>query len=213
MAHLRMRYFLFSVLAVMMASCSSYYKNLQTVKVDDACAEKIKPKGIATSWFDASVDVMGKHISGLLLIKKMPDTSNRIVFMNEAGVTFFDFAFANDGTFTVKQIISQLNKKAVIETFRKDFSLLLGIPFQKPLLAWHMGNEYYYGVTNGEERIYFTTKSGCDSLGRLEIGSKRKRMVSIASEGQDAEHPQKIVIKHFTFSMTIELKKIEKNAD
>ena len=39
-------------------------------------------------------NVVGNHLSGLLLIKKMPDSSTRMVFSNEMGLGFFDFEFA-----------------------------------------------------------------------------------------------------------------------
>src|SRR5690606_4645887 len=115
-----------------------------TVGLD--CVQRLKPDGITASWFDASVDVVGKHFSGLLLIREMEDRSTRLVFTNEVGVTFFDFEFLEDGRFDVKRIVDPLNKKLVIQTLRDDFSLLLGYPFRGELQAWTNGEERYFGV-------------------------------------------------------------------
>lgn len=208
-----MKYLLFSILTLMLASCSSYYKNLQPVMADTICIDRIKPDQVATAWFDAGVDVIGKHLSGLLLIKEMPDRSVRVVFTNETGLTFFDFEFEQEGTFHVKRIINQLDKKPVIETLRKDFYLLLGFPFRQELKAWLWEDERYFGITKQGERLYFTTTTDCSTLGALEAGSKLKRKVSITLEGNDTARPEKIVIKHFTFNMTITLKKINKDVN
>ena len=212
MARYRMIYSLFSLLIVI-SGCSSYYKALSPAVVDDACIDSVRPIGIATAWFDASVDVVGHHISGLLLIKTMPDQSRRIVFTNEVGVTFFDFEFDDGGTFEVKRIIRQLDRKPVIETLKKDFFLLLAFPFRGDLQVWRMDEETYVGAVNESERWYFVTTADCSTLQGLELGSGRKRKVLITLSGADMENPVQIAIRHFTFDMSINLARIEKNAD
>ncbi|MBX2965383.1 MAG: hypothetical protein KF845_04495 [Cyclobacteriaceae bacterium] len=208
-----MKYFLFSISVVLLSACTSYYKTMQPIAVNTTCSDTIKPPGIASAWFSISVDVMGKHISGLLLIKEMPDQFTRIVFTNEVGVTFFDFEFDRNGKFAVKKIISQLDRKPVLETLRKDFYLLLGFPFQDEMQAWQHGDKLYFGVKEQSEQFYFTTSSGCTSLHSAEIGSARKRKVSVTFEGEDMRHPEQVRITHFTFDMTLELKRLNKDAD
>src|SRR6188768_3523231 len=96
-----MRYLLFSFFAVLVVGCASDYSYLKIVSTDSTCADKIKPTYLSTAWYTAAVDVYDTHISGLLLIKNMPDSSIRVVFTNEAGVTFFDFGFLADDKFKV----------------------------------------------------------------------------------------------------------------
>jgi len=68
---------------------------------------------------------IGKHkLSGLLLMKKVPDSSIRIIFTNEIGMKFFDFEF-RDGKFIIHYIFPSMNKKMLISLFRKDFTLIL----------------------------------------------------------------------------------------
>src|SRR5579871_1111397 len=119
-----MRYLLFISCIVVLTGCTSLYSNLQKTKADVACLEKFKPE-FTSSLYSASIDVVGKHLSGLLIFKKMPDSSMRIVFSGETGFTFFDFEFSADGNFVVHSIIKQMNKKPVIKTLRKDFELIL----------------------------------------------------------------------------------------
>src|SRR5258706_12358912 len=86
------RYLLLSPGALLL-SCTSAYRSLKPASVDVACANKIIPSSISTSWYQASIDVTNKHLSGLVLIKNMPDSSQRVVFTSEAGLTFFDSVF------------------------------------------------------------------------------------------------------------------------
>src|SRR6267154_2957609 len=107
-----MRFLLLSS-SILLLSCASDYRTLKAVQVDLDCVTKIAPRQIHTSWYHAGVDVAGNHISGLLLIKNMPDSTTRVVFTNEAGVTFFDFGFSSDGRFVIHTIIKKLNRKAI----------------------------------------------------------------------------------------------------
>jgi len=207
----QMKYLHYSLALLLLVGCASEYKSRKPVAPDQACIEKIRPTGVNTSWYTTYIDVIGRHISGLLLIKQMPDSSRRVVFTNEAGVTFLDFQFNTDGSFQVKQVIKQLNKKAVIQTLRKDFELMLGIPFRQSITeAWLQDGEVYYGVPQKKETAYFITTPDCASLRRMELGSSRKKKVTVALWGNDLSAPDSIQVKHYTFNMVIGLKKIER---
>ena len=206
-----MRYLLFSASCVLYWSCASDYRYLEAVETNAACASKLAPDQFNTAWYHASVDVVGKHISGLLLIKNMPDSSYRVVFTNEAGVTFFDFGMTGEEGFRVYSVISQLDKKPVIQTLREDFALILGLPFRRPpFTTYAMNDEVFFGVKQKKEIAYFITSKDCASLRRLELGSARKRKVSVHLKGQQYPSPDKIELVHHTFKMQINLTRFEK---
>jgi hypothetical protein len=204
-----MRFLLFSL--VLISSCASEYKQLKPINADKNCIARNKPSALSTSWYTSKIDVVGKHLSGLLFVKNMPDHSNRIVFTNEAGVKFFDFEFDSLHRFQVKQVISQLNKKPVITVLRQDFELLMGVPFENELSSWKKDDELYFGSQRARGLFtYFITPTDCSSILRLESASKRKKKVTIKRFGHSLL-PDSIQIQHHTFAMTISLRKLEKN--
>jgi len=206
-----MRCLLFSLTCVVLLGCVSDYRHLLAVQSDGSCASKIAPLYMETSWYKTSVDVLGKHMSGLLLIKNMPDSSKRVVFTSEAGLTFFDFEFSKEGNFKVKSVISQFDKRSVIQTLQKDFELVMGLPFQKgDYDRFIAGEEVYFGVKQKNETAYFITNKDCASLQRLEWGTARKRKVSVQTPGSSYPSPEKIDLIHFTFNMQIKLTRIQK---
>ena len=71
-------------------SCSPSYKQMQSAEADVNVLQKFKPN-FTVALYNTTVDVVGNHLSGLLLIKKMPDSSTRMVFSNEMGFGFFEF--------------------------------------------------------------------------------------------------------------------------
>jgi hypothetical protein len=204
-------FLLFSLCSILLLSCSSDYRYLRAVPTDETCVRKIAPAHLQTSWYHASIDVIGKHISGLLLIKNMPDSSDRVVFTSEAGVTFFDFGFASDGSFKVYTIIKQFDRNPVIRTLRKDFELTLGLPFEKGIYQSRAtADELYFGVTKKNETAYFITSKDCSSLRRLELGSLKKKKVSVSFGGTGYPLPETIELTHYTFDMQIKLTRFEK---
>jgi hypothetical protein len=169
------------------------------------------PHPIPTSWYQARVDVAGNHISGLLLIKNMPDSSRRVVFTNEAGMTFFDFGFSSNGGFAVHAIIKRLNKKPVVQTLRNDFELILALPFEKgPYQSWQEGEEVFFGVKQKNQTAYFIISKDCGSLHRLEWGDARKRKVTVQLVGGVYPSPEKLELIHHTFDMRISLTRFQK---
>jgi hypothetical protein len=74
-----------------------------------------------------------------------------------------------------------------------------------------LGDERYFGtITTGKEKAFFITDPTCTTLKRVEVGAK-KPLFSIAMVGTDARAPESVVIRHHTFNMVINLKKIERH--
>jgi hypothetical protein len=200
-----MRFLLFSF-SLVLASCASEYKGLRPRPFDQSCLEKIKPKLLHTQLYDASIEVMGKHISGLLLVKTLDTGEKRVVFTNEAGVKFLDFGWSKDEIVHTYFVMKQLDKKAVIDLLRRDFELLIGYFYQHPRwTGFETDSEHFMSTTFRNDRFYLVTDKQCTKFVRAELGSKRKRLVSI--EYPDSDN---VLIKHYTFNMQINLKTIER---
>src|SRR5450432_1006082 len=153
-----MRYLLLTSCLVILLGCSSAYKHLQATTGDARDLQKFKP-AFSVALYRTGVDVVGNHLSGILLIKRMPDSSMRMVFSNEIGFKFFDFEFSKGGGFKVFSIVKQMNKKPVIKTLRKDFELIMmeGIDTANVLIrkdaeliyyTFHHSNGYNHYITN-----------------------------------------------------------------
>lgn len=202
----RITYLLFA--SLLLGGCAPAYKGLIQVEGDAHCIQQLVPDYDAV-WYRTQVDVYGKHISGLLLIKAMPDSTTRVLFTNEAGVTFFDFEFGPDG-FRVKRVIEQLDKTAVVRTLQKDFELLLMKQAMKgSFKQFARDNVLYHAFAQEKEINYFVTDKECRSLVRIEQASKRKKKVELRfSTAASQPVPDSVAIEHFLFNMQIHLKRL-----
>ena len=205
----RMHYLLLSSCLFFFPACNSVYRGVKKTNIDPTCLLQFKPV-FTKALYNTKVDVVGKHLSGLLLVKAMPDSSTRLVFSNEMGFKYFDFEFSAAGMFKVYYILPQMDKAAVLTTLRKDFELLLmqRLDNGKAFLLEKEGL-FYYGFPQTKGNNYYITDSTCRQLIRLERASKRKPVVTAVMQNYTDGMPDSIGISHTNFNFTIGLKKLK----
>lgn len=206
----RITYLILSSGLFFLVSCFPPHKQMQSATADINLLQKFKPV-ITVALYNTTVDVVGNHLSGLLLIKKMPDSSTRMVFTNEMGVGFFDFEFKDDGEFRVYSIMKKLNKKSVIKTLRHDFELILmnTIDYSNAMIKTNEGLTYFIFPQTKGYNYYITNQSGAQ-LVRMERASNKKTIVEAVMKNYVNGVPDTIGISHKTFEFNIGLKKIER---
>lgn len=194
---------------VLFSGCAGLYKKLPRTPVDANCLQKFKPV-FESVLYNAQVDLTTRHLSGLLFIKKMPDSSTRIVFSGETGLTYFDFSFAGNGDFKVYRILDQMNKKPVIKTLRKDFELLMLEHPERAAYALTDSAFAYIAFPQKKGTYYYITDKKCEQLIRMERASRTKVVVEATMNHPAQGSPDTIGISHRNFHFDIGLKKISR---
>lgn len=205
-----MRYLLLSSCLLFVGGCSSSYKHLQSIEGDATCLHQFRPQ-FTTAIYATQVNIIGNYLSGLLVMKTMPDSSIRLVFTNEMGLSFFDFEFAPQGSFKVLYIIKKMKRRAVIKTLRQDFELVLmrRQNMQKASI-FKSGDRIYYAFPQKKGSNYYITDLNCDTLVGIEKASKRKAMVKVVMNDYNNGVPDTIGISHTNFHFTIGLKRLQR---
>jgi hypothetical protein len=197
-------------------SCAGPYKHLQQDVTNNNSALRFKPeftKELYRCVVDGRIVFKKFHLSGLLFFKSMEDGTTRAVFQNEMGFTFFDFEWSTNDSFTVKQIIAQLDKPALVKTLQKDMNLLL-------MRNLHTATEKVF--KDGEETFcrfdldngtaYYITRK--DQLVRIENAGKSKVVtITVTGKATDKAMPAAVLFDHHKANFTIQLNRIEANAD
>ena len=205
-----MRYLLLSSCLFFLAGCGSSYKQLQKIEGDASCLEKFRPR-FTTAIYAAQVNIVGNYLSGLLIIKAMPDSSMRLVFTSEMGLSLFDFEFTAGGDFKVHHIIKKMDRKAVIKTLRQDFELILMRELNIATARIYRNNDrIYYAFPQEKGSNYYITGPGCNELLGIEKASKRKSIVLAVMKNYVDGIPDTIGISHTKFQFNIGLKRIER---
>lgn len=208
-----MRYLLLISGLFFLLSCSAPYKKMQkSTGSDNNCVFAFKPV-FTTALYNTQINVVGKHLSGLLIIKTMPDSSTRIVFSSEAGFKFFDFGFSGD-EFNVYYIYKEMNKKPVIKTLRKDFQLVLMNKLdRKESYTLKKDSLVYHTFPDGKDHYYYITDKDCTQMVRMERGSSKKTVMTAITGNMQEGVPDTIGIAHTNFNFEIGLKRIHNYAE
>lgn len=168
---------------------------------------------VLSATYTTQIDFYNRHISGLMVFKTMNDTTERVVFMTETGFKFFDFEFHPNG-FKVQYIIPSLNKKFIVNTFRNDISYLL-IPPIKSSIHPQIKNDTctLFKFSKSKSNCYYYSNKQCTELHRIEVGTDRKKSLTIELAGKQNKNPETINIVHHSFKLIIFLKQIDTHAD
>ena len=189
-------------------SCNSY-RHMQKNQQKENCVLQFKPE-FNRVIYKTAADVRKIHISGLLIIKRMPDSSTRIVFTNEMGFPYFDFGFGADSGFTVYQITPAMDKQYLIKTLRKDFELILFRNMDKTSSYTLQDSQWIYHAYPQPVGInYYITDIPCTHLVKMQRASEKKPVVEASFPGNmQGNEPDSILIRHLNFNFTISFKKI-----
>jgi len=75
------------------------------------------------SLFRTTLDIRDYHLTGYTLIKKSADTSIRIVFANDMGMTLYDVEFVRE-KFIIHYVFEPMKKNALLSILESDFRAL-----------------------------------------------------------------------------------------
>ncbi|MBL0140447.1 MAG: hypothetical protein IPP86_18275 [Bacteroidetes bacterium] len=204
----RTLYFLFISLLLVITACTSAYDHLRKTEVVPCPVSTFKPV-IPYAVYSTSVDVLNKHLSGLLAVKSIPDSSIYTVFQSEMGLTYFEFEWERNGTFHARNVISKMNRKSVINALRNDFELMLMNNLDTSNVSTFSDQQdLYTRYQQGSGFVYRVTDSACTSLKRMESASKRKTIVEM-NMFNTSGIPDSVFISHKNFKFNISLRKIK----
>jgi len=74
--------------------------------------------------YRTTLDISKHHLTGFIYIKKISDTSYRILFSNDFGMQIFDFEFSTN-ELVVHYCFPSMDRKSLLKLLENDFRILL----------------------------------------------------------------------------------------
>lgn len=190
--------------AIVLVSCGSVTKNYTPKKLDKTSYEVPYFSNSKTDYvYKTNITVYGHELSGIFIAKKINDTTHRVVFTTEFGNKLLDFEIS-EKTYKVNSIVSELDKKILINTLTEDFRLLLKKDY---LLQEQFENESdnIYKSADGNRDNYLFVSKKDQKLEKVVRSSKTKEKITITFTLENDIFAKKVVILHQNIKLRIEL--------
>lgn len=192
------------LLALVLVSCGSVTKNYTPKKLDKTSYQVPYFTDSNTDYvYKTNITVYGHEISGIFIAKKINDTTHRVVFTTEFGNKLLDFEISKK-TFKVNSIVSELDRKILINTLTEDFRLLLKNEY---LIQEQFENEtdnIYKSEDGNRDNYLFVSKNG-SKLKKVINASKTKEKITLLFSSENNIFAENIQIIHQNIKLKIEL--------
>jgi hypothetical protein len=202
-------------LMLSISSCSpNYLKGFELINNSDLKIPGIFNNDYKKSLYKANLKIMGRGLSGILLIKRINTSEFRIVFMSEIGLKYFDLGINFDGVEPLPKtyyIMSVLDRGDIVDILIKDFTLLLSdFNSNRTPALYRSGVSGGIAVEYQDGQAYFCfRKSGSDKIEAVKWKSKTAGHSGINLNKYSKGIPSAIEIKNARYSLWLTLHLIE----
>ncbi|MCK5857168.1 MAG: hypothetical protein KAG64_06735 [Bacteroidales bacterium] len=200
------------ILSISLQSCFHYHAAFKQVE-----AVNVKPVVFSDSFekalYKTNIQFLNKEYSGLMFFKRMNEThATRVVFMSEFGLKFFDFELLDNGEFSVKYILDELNRESLIGVLEQDIKLLFQT-VQGPVerkYYFHENKAVYlekYRLDKGRYYYFFDEKS--TKISQIEFTGSVFKKIKIILGDYSNGLPKSIDIKHVNKALKLQLRLVK----
>ncbi|MNK36743.1 hypothetical protein D3C87_552990 [compost metagenome] len=195
-------------LAVVLISCGSVTKNYTSKKLDKTSYTVPYFSDSKTDYvYKTNISVYGNELSGIFIAKKINDTTHRIVFTTEFGNKLMDFEIS-ETDFKVNSIVSELDRKILINTLKEDFRLLLKKEYQIQEQFENESADIYKSADGKRDNYIFISKKD-QKLEKIVHSSKTKEKFTLLFSSENNIFAEKIQIIHQNIKLKIVLQQLK----
>ena len=161
-----------------------------------------------TLMYDMQIHYKKNDFSGILLIKPVENNSIRMALTSVFGMTIFDFEL-NEKEFRVNRCFQPMQKKMILNLFRKDFRALFSYQLPQVIDAKVYEKEQApvgYKINTSDGKTYYLIQNS--QLKKIEMPAF---ITSLKIDFQNYKNnlPGRVIIKHPSLKLNMQLEQIE----
>ncbi|MBK1895077.1 hypothetical protein [Chryseobacterium paridis] len=196
--------FLYSALLLSLLSCKTYH--LTDVKTGSGSEKMVANQYFSSKEdyvYKCQIDIYKNHISGILIIKKINETTHRVALTSDFGNKLIDFEIS-DKDFKINYIIPDLDKKIVKNFLKNDFQQLL--KHEYPVNERFENNQSKIYVSQDDNKkyyLFFNKENGL--LEQLIYTKNNREKINFSFEAKKHIFADSIDLQHKDFKINIKL--------
>ena len=188
MARLLKLYLSLSSICLFLVSCSiskyqSYEEPFPEIITHQTLLPVVDPNG-TSSKFKASIDVLNKHFTGIVIVKKTDSLTTHMIFVTELGMKMFDLE-QKDTSLNMVYVFEPMNKPKLISILKTNFKnmLLLDVYGKERKTGFLKNKLKTYELLNGKEKRYLLVTDTNKIVAQATFSKKKLPMFTAPKRG------------------------------
>lgn len=199
--------FLYSVIILLLGSCKTYkLTDIQPVSGTEKTVENLYFSSAEDYVYKCQMDIYNNHVSGILIVKKINDTTHRVVLTSDFGNKLIDFEIS-EHDFKLNYVLPDLDKKIVINFLKNDFQHLLRKEY--PVHTRFENKESNIYLSKLDKKTYylfFNKKNGL--LNQIIYTKNNKEKIDFTFAAKKHIFADSLNLQHKDFKINIKLYQI-----
>ncbi|EJL71089.1 hypothetical protein [Chryseobacterium populi] len=196
--------FLYSFFLLGLLSCKTYQLTEATpVSGSEGTVENLYFSSNEDYVYKCQMDIYKNHVSGILIIKKLNDTTHRVALTSDFGNKLIDFEIS-DTDFKLHYVLPDLDKKIVINFLRNDFQQLLKQKYPVTGSFENTNSKIYLSeIGKRKHYLFFNKENGL--LHQLVYTKNNKEKIVFSFEAKKHIFADSVNLQHKDFKINIKL--------
>ena len=169
----------------------------------------VDPNG-TSSKFKASIDVLNKHFTGIVIVKKTDSITTHMIFVTELGMKMFDLE-QKDTSLNMVYVFEPMNKPKLINVLKTNFKnmFLLGVYDKDRTTGFLKNKQKTYEILDGKEKRYLLAADTNKLITQATFSKKKKTSkITYVYSGEKTAYTQIKCVQYGLVKIKIELNKI-----
>lgn len=194
----------YSLIFLLFISCKTYkLTDVKSVSNVEKTVENLYFSSNEDYVYKCQMDIYKNHVSGILILKKINETTHRVVLTSDFGNKLIDFEIS-ENDFKLNYVLPDLDKKIVINFLKNDFQQLL--KRQYPVSESFENDNSKIYLSKDDKKIYYLFFNKENGLLKQIIYTKNnKEKIDFTFDAKKHIFADSVDLQHKDFKINIKL--------
>jgi len=185
-------------------SCKTYQlTDVKPVSSSETAVENLYFSSHDDYVYKCQMDIYKNHVSGILIIKKINETTHRVVMTSDFGNKLIDFEIS-ENDFKLNYVLPDLDKKIVINFLKNDFQQLLKRQYPVTESFENKNSKIY--LSKIDKKVYYLFFNKENNLLKQIIYTKNnKEKIDFTFDAKKHIFADSLNLQHKDFKINIKL--------
>ncbi|MFY1045152.1 hypothetical protein [Chryseobacterium sp. GP-SGM7] len=194
----------YSLIFLLLVSCKSYQiTNVKSVPNTEKTVENLYFSSNEDYIYKCQMDIYKNHVSGILILKKINETTHRVVMTSDFGNKLIDFEIS-ENDFKLNYVLPDLDKKIVINFLKNDFQKLLKQKYPVHESFDNDSIKIFHSETD-KSGYYLSFNKENNLLEQIIYTKNNREKIDFIFEAKKPTFAETIEIQHKDFKINIKL--------